>query len=297
MQDENLYSQRNYIAVELDGKYTGRIALDSSKQNYVIAKDLVDTDHTVLVCKTTESSIGYIEFSGIICNELVTLEDKNNRLIEFIGNSITCGMGLDTSGIPCESGEWYDQHNAYLAYGPLAARALNAEWLLSSVSGIGMTRYWNTAGPTMPEVYENLYLNDDSMKVWKPENLNPDLVSICLGQNDFSDGEGPNPRVELDSTDYAEDYIRFLKKIRKQYPDAQITCISSPMIDGDKKERLFSFLNSIVQYMHVKENDTKVHLFEFKRTYNKGCSWHPSREDHLAMSYELLPFYKKIMGW
>jgi hypothetical protein len=297
LKDENLYDQKNYISVELDGNYTGRIVLDSTKQSYVLAKDLIDTDHTILICKATESSIGYIEFSGILCNELVDLENKNGRLIEFIGNSITCGMGLDLSGIPCESGEWYDQHNAYLAYGPLSARALDADWLLSSVSGIGMTRYWNTTGPTMPDVYDDLYLSIDSIMTWNPENHNPALVSICLGQNDFSDGEGPKPRAELDSTDYAEDYIKFLKKIRKRYPDAQIACISSPMIDGRKKKKLFSYLSAVVQYMQEKENDAKIHLFEFKLTYNKGCSWHPSREDHLAISYELLPFYKKIMGW
>jgi len=71
----------------------------------------------------------------------------------------------------------------------------------------------------MPDVYDDLYLSIDSIKTWNQESHNPDLVSICLGQNDFSDGEGPKPRAELDSTDYVEDYIGFLKKIRKQYPD------------------------------------------------------------------------------
>ena len=297
LKDENLYDQYNYIAVELDSKYKKRFALDSSKQKYKIASGLADGTHTVLVCKVTEAGIGYVEFSGIICAELVELEQKNNRLIVYIGNSITCGMGLDKSGIPCDSAEWYDQHNAYLAYGPLTARALNADWILSSVSGIGMTRFWNTTSPTMPQVYDNLYLNNDTSKLWNPENLSPDLVSICLGQNDFSDGEGPTPRAALDSTQFAHDYIGFLKKIRKQYPNARIACLSSPMIDGEKKAKLFSYLSSIIKYMQEKENDTKIYVFEFRKAYNNGCEWHPSREDHVAMADELLPFYKKIMDW
>jgi lysophospholipase L1-like esterase len=297
LRDQHLYNQLNYITIELDGQYFKRFALDSMKQSYIVASDLADTEHTMLVCKATEAGIGYVKFSGIICNELVEVENKNNRLIEYIGNSITCGMGLDNSGIPCDSAQWYDQHNAYLAYGPLTARSLKADWILSSVSGIGMTRFWNTDGPTMPQVYNNLYLNNDNSKMWNPQNSNPDLVSICLGQNDFSDGEGSKPRAALDSIRFAHDYIGFLKNIRKQYPDAQFACISSPMIDGDKKVKLFSYLSAIAKHMQEKENETKIHVFEFAKTYNTGCDWHPSRKDHLAIANELLPFYKKIMRW
>ena len=297
LRDQHLYDQRNYITIELDGKYDKRFALDSTKKSYMVADSLADTEHTMLVCKATEASIGYVEVSGIVCNELVELGKKNTHLIEYIGNSITCGMGLDSSDVPCNSGQWYDQHNAYLSYGPLTSRILNADWILSSVSGIGMTRFWNTDGPTMPQVYNNLYLNNDNSKMWNPGNLNPDLVSICLGQNDFSDGEGPKPRAALDSTQFANDYIGFLKRIRKQYPDAQIACLSSPMIDGEKKVKLFSYLTSIANYMQEKENDAKISVFEFSKSYNKGCDWHPSREDHVAMAEELLPFYRKIMSW
>ncbi|MEJ2543581.1 MAG: SGNH/GDSL hydrolase family protein [Calditrichaceae bacterium] len=296
LNDENLYNQYNYISIELDDQYKERFAMDSSKQKYQIASGLGDGVHTALICKATEAGIGYVEFSGIVCQELVNLEEKKDRLIEYVGNSITCGMGLDTTDVSCHTGQWYDQHNAYLSYGPLTARALNADWILSSVSGIGMTRFWNTDDPTMPQVYDNLYLNNDTVKVWNPKNFQPDMVSICLGQNDFSDGEGPQPRAALDSTQFAQDYIGFLKRIRKRYPDAQIACISSPMIDGKKKVQLFSYLSAIAKYMREKENETQIHVFEFAKTYNKGCDWHPSREEHVAIAQELRSFYKKIMG-
>ena len=123
-------------------------------------------------------------------------------------------MGMDTSEIPCGSGVWYDHHNAYLAYGPLIARELNADWLLSSVSGIGMFRNWNSPGPTMPEVYQNLYLNTDSTVVWNAQTYIPDLISICLGTNDFSDGDGSYERTDLDSATFVNRYIQFVKFIR-----------------------------------------------------------------------------------
>ena len=134
LRDQHLFDQRNYIIIEMDGKYFKRFALDSTKKSYMIADSLPDTQHTMLVCKATEAGIGYVEFSGIICHELVSLGKKNSHLIEYIGNSITCGMGLDNSENPCNSAQWYDQHNAYLSYGPLTARSLNACLLYTSPS-------------------------------------------------------------------------------------------------------------------------------------------------------------------
>ena len=297
LEDQNLNNNHNYISIVLDGKYRGRIKISKDKTQYKIATNLKDTNHTLLVCKATEAQNGYIEFKGIICAKLLRLEDKRIRKIEFIGDSITCGMGLDASEIPCDLAEWYDQHNAYLAYGPLVCRELNADWLLSSVSGIGITRNWNSPGPTMPEVYENLYLNTDANSFWDAGNFVPDLVAICLGTNDFSDGDGSYERGELDSAKFVADYIRFVKRIRNRYPDAQICLLSSPMLSGQKSEQLQKNLSSVLQHIQDEEKDNKVHTFVFSRTYTNGCSTHPNKEEHQKMAEELLPFFKKVMDW
>jgi hypothetical protein len=160
-----------------------------------------------------------------------------------------------------------------------------------------MTRNWNSPGPTMPEVYENLYLNKDSNSFWDAASFVPDLVSICLGTNDFSDGDGSYERSELDSDKFVADYIAFVKRIRNRYPDAQICLLSSPMLSGQKSEQLQKNLSSVLQHMKDVENDEKVHTFIFSRSYINGCSTHPDKEDHEKMAGELLPFYKKVMGW
>jgi len=297
LEDQNFNNNHNYISIVLDGKYHGRTKISKDKTQYKIADNLPDTKHTLLVCKATEAQNGYIEFKGVLCSKLLQPKDNRRRNIEFIGDSITCGMGLDASEIPCDSAEWYDQHNAYLAYGPLIARELNTDWLLSSVSGIGMTRNWNSPGPTMPEVYENTYLNTDSNSIWDPASFVPDLVCICLGTNDFSDGDGSYKRDELDSDKFVVDYIAFVKRIRNRYPDAQICLLSSPMLSGQKSEQLQKNLSSVLQHMKEVENDEKVHTFVFSRSYINGCSTHPDKEDHEKMADELLPFFKQVMGW
>ncbi len=211
LEDQNLNNNHNYISVVIDGEYLGRVKISRNIVEYPLVSGLPDREHTLQVIKATESQIGYIDFLGLICERIFPVEGNLKRKIEFIGNSITCGMGLDMSGIPCDSGEWYDQHNAYLAYGPKAAGELHADWLLSSVSGIGITRNWNSPGPTMPQVYANTFLDTNPQLIWDRDSYVPDLVSVCLGTNDFSDGDGSYDRAELDSAQFVNDYIRFIQ--------------------------------------------------------------------------------------
>jgi len=297
LEDQNLDNNHGYISTEIDGKYQGRIKVTEDKTQYEIAKDLKDTEHTLLVCKATEAQNGYIDFSGLLCPKLLPFEKSKERKIEFIGDSITCGMGLDATEVPCESAEWYDQHNAYLAYGPLVCRQLNADWLLSSVSGIGILRNWNSPGPTMPDVYENTFLNTDSSSKWDADRFSPDLVSICLGTNDFSDGDGSYDRGELDSAEFVAAYIRFVKRIRSRYPNVPICCLSSPMLSGKKSAQLQKNLSQVIQHMREAENDGKVHMFVFSKVSASGCMDHPGEQEHREIAKELLPFFKKVMNW
>jgi len=101
LQDQNPDGKYNYISIEIDGKYCGRIRLNRQQTAYPVADNLPDGEHTVLICKATESQIGCITLTGITCREILPPPPLPERKIEFIGNSITCGMGLDLSEIPC----------------------------------------------------------------------------------------------------------------------------------------------------------------------------------------------------
>ena len=92
LEDQNMYRRyHNYISIVVDGKYTGRIKVVHNQMHYPIASGLADTLHTLFVCKASEAQIGYIEFQGMQCSELLPVETVPTRRIEFIGNSITCG--------------------------------------------------------------------------------------------------------------------------------------------------------------------------------------------------------------
>jgi lysophospholipase L1-like esterase len=298
LEDQNLYRRyHNYISVVVDGKYTGRIKVGKDQTQYPIASGLQDTIHSLLVCKASEAQIGYIEFLGMRCGELLPVETVPKRRIEFIGNSITCGTGMENVEVPCSTGDWYDQQNAYLTYGPLIAREFGADWLLSAVSGIGIVRNWNSDGPVMPDVYDHAYLDTTSSPQWDARTFTPDLVSICLGTNDFSDGDGTYKRAPLDSAKFIQSYIRFVKHIRSRYPRAAICCLTSPILSPEKNARLTEYLTTVVRQLKDVEHDGNIHLFAFSQRYNHGCTGHPDREEHKLIAAELSPFFKKVMGW
>jgi len=123
--DELLYgSTHNYLEIAIDNNLPTRIQTTGKTSNLLVAKDLAPGVHTVTICKDTESGIGYVEFVGMKCEKLLSIHQPK-RKIEFIGDSITCGSGSDQSTVKCDQGKWYDQHNAYMSYGPTTAQILS----------------------------------------------------------------------------------------------------------------------------------------------------------------------------
>ncbi len=156
----------NHLQYELDGVYQKRLKVVGASKAPLVITAPGAGQHTVWIYKATEAHTGPIAIQKITAQRLKALPSPTVPLIEFIGNSITCGAAADPSEVPCGSGEYHDQHNAYLAYGPRVARALKTNFVLSSVSGIGIYRNWNSAGPTMPQVYEKIDFQAQNPQRW-----------------------------------------------------------------------------------------------------------------------------------
>lgn len=285
----------NFFSIELDNEDLGRFKIEGDTTIAIPIEIGFEKDvHKIMVTKSTEASNGFINFEGIYCEKLETPPAQPIKSIEFIGNSITCGMGNDTLAFPCHTNQWYDQHNAYWAYGPTVSRALKVNYLLSSVSGIGIYRNWNGIGPTMPEVYENLYLNLNEQKKRDFNDFKPDIISICLGTNDFSDGDGVNPRLAFDPEIFTSKYIQFVEILLKHYPETQIALLNSPMVAGEKNEIFVECLNNVKK--HFAEFQYKPFaIFEFEEITPHGCDYHPDINDHMLMADQLYPFYSKLL--
>ncbi|MAN27498.1 MULTISPECIES: SGNH/GDSL hydrolase family protein [Mesonia] len=302
-QGENLAIQLKAVApqhafaiVEVDGNPLDRYQISGDLATTIKLSLKGEDFHQVKVIKATEASTGDLYFLGAQANQIKALANTNDLKIEFIGNSITSGMGNDASDFPCGEGEWYDQHNAYWAYGPRVARGLQAKYMLSSVSGMGMYRNWNDEDqPVMPDVYRTLSLDGDTTQLRDFNQFQPDLISICLGTNDLSDGDGKKERQAFNAEKYEHNYSNFIKDLYKKYPSVKIALLTSPMIrkESEKGKMLLSSLKKIKAEF---ETHHILALYEFEDVYQQGCSYHPSKEDHAKMAQQLIPFYKELLN-
>lgn len=284
--DELLYgTSHNIITVIVDEGLPRRIKLADRKNRILIAEKLNEGEHSFLLCKSTESGIGYIELAGVWCERLLPPPKMLSRRIEFIGNSITCGMGSDLS-VPCGGNStWYDQHNAYMSYGPLTSRGLKADWVLTAVSGIGLIHSCCDMTITMPQVFDKMNLRENTGK-WEFSRYQPDVVTVCLGQNDGIQ----------DSAAFCGAYEAFIQSLRGYYPKASIICLTSPMADSTLRTFMTRSLASVVDHLREKGEDN-LYQHVFTKRYHRGCTDHPDLAEHREIADELTAVIRKIKNW
>ncbi len=287
----------NYISMVIDGVRQPRTALRLDSLSPVdIIPTSPDPSHTFELYKETEASNGAVLISQVEADSLGSSIVSSKKRIEFIGNSITAGMSSDLSGIPCDAGTWYDQHNAYDAYGPRVARALDMDFMLSAYSGIGIYRNSQADSPVMRDIYTSAFLspNPNSPR-WDFNQFTPDIVSICLGTNDFSDGSGPAPRAPFDPLQFIPAYVDFINTVHGHYPDARIILTNTPMLDSQKNIILMDCLQKIKSQAEATITGLKpIYIFSFSTEYHGGCMGHPSVEEQGKMAEEMVLFLKGI---
>ncbi len=266
----------NYLELVVDGRNT-RICMDTTLNTIVLDSLLSDAPtHEILVCKDTEASHGYIQLQSVITKNLRAsrMLSMSSPIVEYIGNSITCGAEAYCDEVPYGTGRWGDRHRAYLAYGPRTSRLLGARWMLTSVSGIGLIHSCCDMDIVMPQVYDKISLRDNQYEYDFAEQ--PDIVCVCLGQNDGIQ----------DSTAFCSAYVDFIAQIRKHNPSARIVMLSSPMADAELRpwqERMI---------LAVEDNTESTEHFFFSRQWKNGGGDHPDCDEHAEIAEELFNYLK-----
>lgn len=87
---------RNYYNVFVDGRLCGKATVEGASSCVPLAEGLAPGPHTVTVQKRTEAEQGRTTLYGIEADgALLDLPPAPSRLIEFIGDSHTCGYGTE----------------------------------------------------------------------------------------------------------------------------------------------------------------------------------------------------------
>ena len=236
------------------------------------------------------------EFHGFILNNntfLTSPAPLPSRKIEFIGNSITCGYGIEAADASAPYTE--ETANYYLTYAAKTARWLKAQAYVVARSGIGVYRNYN--GPktgdavNMNTEYKYTMLYDDS-QLWDFARFTPDVVCVNLGTNDTST-EG------ADSTLLAKGFNNLYKQIRSHYPDAKIIFLSGCMMKGNALKMAKDAMDTTMR-LALSNGDTNVYRLDFEThdgSLGYGASWHPSMKQHDVMAKQLTSYLKSITKW
>ncbi|MCR5076790.1 MAG: lipase [Prevotella sp.] len=286
-----------YFMCWIDNAAPFKVGLNSEKDSVVtLATALPNARHSLRLMYIIEGLDRRTDFRGLVLDEGCTLLPPRRmpeRRIEFIGNSITCGYGVESTNAsdPFED----ETENHALTFANIVSDSLHALHTSISRSGIGVYRNYN--GPAagsrdpMPWQYEFTLFND-STEQWDFSLWTPDLVCINLGTNDFST-TGWNKRL------YEEAYRKFILQVRRHYPHTPIVLLNGPML-GEREDRIEAAILDRLQRECKRRGDKEVHRFSFSRQTGElgyGASWHPSKQQHERMAAELLPFLKTIMRW
>lgn len=298
----------NYLDVLVDGGMPMKIKTDLVNTDFPYTLPLEPGEHTVTLVKRTEASVGYLDFLGFSFDgPILPPPPRPERRIEIIGDSISAGSGLGAANNSAECMQSYGEpvSNAYESYGAVAARALDAEYHITAVSGMGLIRNYSQqydARP-MPEVYDTLYFEQKMSPRWDTAQFVPHAVVIMLGTNDFSPGDGKSEREELDPAAYAEEYIAFVETLRTYYPDAHYFAVSSPMLgDGypDASKRYATDLKTAldaVEAHYAELDDEKVHKVFVSKLGGRGCGTHPNAAQHATIAGEIEQAVRGALGW
>jgi lysophospholipase L1-like esterase len=284
----------NDYNVFLDGRFH-KIIRTTSDTIYVVANGLPNKVHTLLITKRTEALFGIATFEGFILDGGKDLAKSikiiKKRKIEFVGDSYF--TGFCSEGDSSDGAFSRETQSSYVSFGPQLARRFDAEYSIVAISGSGVVKNYGdllrTSDYTLPHYYEKALMNDSLL--WDFNRWQPDAVVVRLGRNDYS--QMPHPKREM----FRTAYLKLLKDIRLQYPNAHIFALCSPL----RRDPHCDYISSVVNELNGKNKDKKIHFVKVNVTFNPnrdfGCEKHPNRYGHQKIADFLEPIIRKEMKW
>lgn len=280
------------ISDEPDYKYTLE-----EKNNLLLFESDEEKTVTITVMKFNEAEYAYAGLKDLMIEGEIEKADISPLKLEFIGDSITCGYGVE--GIWEKDLFTTQTERPDKAYAIQTCKILKAQAQLCSWSGIGITSHYvdpETVNlpetswlmpPTWPYTDKGLSLRlGIEPEVWNQERFSPDIVVINLGTNDISWVRN----VEERRLNFVAQYRQLLESVHRRSPNAKICCCIGAMGDllnysVQEAAELFNkeFKNVKIKTVFFPVQDEKDGI---------GTDWHPSPVTHKKMadklSYEIL---------
>lgn len=256
-------------------------------------------EHLVTLRRRSETALGTVSIGDITADGALSPAPAPKRQIEYVGDSITVGYGLDGT-LPCiNNAAVTDNPRTYAA---LAATALKADYHVVAWSGKGIVRNYasgqNDTSPLMPELWTRYGANDADGSYPFPSSWNPSAVVINLGTNDFG---YLNVREKLDIAAYTQAFVDFVGKVQTKYKRAAFFLLSSPMLnDGypSAEDAQHTTQVNALKDAISRLNGTKAYFVDWPaQGAAVGCDYHPNAATHAAEGQVLAKAIGAALGW
>jgi lysophospholipase L1-like esterase len=249
--------------------------------------------HEVVIQKRTEGEQGKTTFHSFSTDgQFFPATPLKTRQLEFIGDSYTCGYGVDA---PSRKERFSPEtENASRSYAAIVSRYFDADYVSISHSGMGIARNYNSKfkGWWMPDRYLQTFDEDStSLTRWDAtrSDFHPAMTIVYLGANDFSTALAPKYE------DFRKHYYRLFSYIKANYgEDHPILCVATKT-----HEYLFNYVRDLVNNCDM----SNIHYLGYcpaqhlHTDEDLGADVHPNYNGQQKKAYSIIPYIATITGW
>ena len=280
-------SAKSKVRVYVDGDTEGKALVleNTTAKKTVLCENLQDGVHTVRILKAASPMYGrvYLPNTAAFATDgtFLSVREKSELKIEFIGDSITAGCGAN--GTSVEANQTVENSDPTLAFTYLTAQALGADFSMMALEGIcakdGATNSYDLYNRYSPNNYG----------AYDPSSFDADIVVLALGENDVwhaTSDQFPNYNLELFRADYAD----MLRLIRAAHPNAKIVCVYGMMPASAQVAGVQAMKGAIAD-----TGDNNITTLQLT-TNERGANYHPNASAHKSNATKLTRHIAGLIG-
>ena len=271
-----------WFEIVVDGVSVGRFETSGGEVLYPLAADLPPGEHTIEIVRRNEGFFGSFSFLGFEPTEaLVPSAFPYERRIEFIGDSLTCGYGIEGPNATCDFSA--DTESAFSTYAWQAARELDAAGHFICYSGKGVNQnYGGDPDEPMPELYPRTFTGSTD-PVWDASAFPAHVVVVNLGTNDFS--------AALDDGAFVADYVALLGAARARHPSAYLLGVTWAHWGAGNESLVHDSFDSFA------DANAGTLQFTIDQADGLGCDYHTNVITNTKLGTLLSETLRDRLGW
>ncbi|MDO4960589.1 MAG: GDSL-type esterase/lipase family protein [Eubacteriales bacterium] len=292
------------IAIYVNGERTHDFMIDSPEKTVNVVNASTPAVYTVKVLKLSEAQMSIAGIKNISVhsiNNVVPTPDKN-MLIEFVGDSLSCGYGVDDTA--AGNVFYTSTEDVTKSYAYKTAELLGADYSIVAFSGYGvlpgtsmlldgdfiapksMLQYYERLSYSRGHIGTNVYAEAIDWDF----SRQPDVIVVNLGTNDYE-----YIRTGADSIQDFKDYYReMLDRIMNNNPDSKILCTL-----GIMGQELCPQVEEVVNEINAGPGSRDIYTMRFdvmQASDGLVTNGHPGEATYTKNAEQLTAKIREIMG-